>query len=226
VVSSGVAGGSTGPALSGPVVDDGWYRDVTGFARHTHWLQPIMTAYTTLGIVLLCALVAVAWWAARRHGDLAGMTAVAWTCCATVIAVVASAGLKQMFTETRPCLAIAHVATVAACPGPADYSFPSNHTTVAAALAAGVWLAGRRLGLVAGTAALLEGFSRIYLGLHYPHDVAAGLALAVLIVLAGWPLARRPLSRLLQRVATSPLGPLIAARGPHGVATADSPTAN
>jgi membrane-associated phospholipid phosphatase len=211
----GASGGATPLALSGPGIDGGWYRDVTDFARHTHWLQPIMTAYTTLGIAALCALVVLAWWTARRHGDLGAMAAVAWTGCATVIAIAASAGLKQTFTETRPCLAIAHVTTVVACPGPTDYSFPSNHTTVAAALAAGVWLVNRRLGLIAIAAALLEGFSRVYLGQHYPHDVAAGLALAALIVLAGWPLARRPLAWLLQLLAATPLRPLITTEGPH-----------
>jgi membrane-associated phospholipid phosphatase len=219
----GASGGATPLALSGPSIDGGWYRDVTDFARHTHWLQPIMTVYTTLGIAALCALVVLVWWTARRRGDLGAMAAVAWTGCATVIAIAASTGLKQIFTETRPCLVIAHVTTVAACPGPTDYSFPSNHTTIAAALAAGVWLVNRRLGLIAIAAALLEGFSRVYLGQHYPHDVVAGLALAALIVLAGWPLARRPLAWLLQLLASTPLRPLITTGGPHTPATTESP---
>jgi membrane-associated phospholipid phosphatase len=217
VAHIGSSPGSAPLGLSGPGIDGGWYRDVTDFARHTPWLHPIMTAYTTLGILALCALVTLAWWIARR-GDLAAMAAVAWTGCATVIAIAASAALKQAFTETRPCLAIAHVTTVQPCPGPTDYSFPSNHTTIAVALAVGVWLVNRRLGVIAVIAALTEGFSRIYLGQHYPHDVAAGLALAALIVLAGWPLARRPLTWLLQLLVGTPLRPLITTTAPPDAA--------
>lgn len=63
------------------------------------------------------------------------------------------------------------------------YSFPSGHAFVpavyfgilASILAAGPWW---RAAVVA-TAALL-GFSRVYLGYHYPTDVVAGWALAVL----------------------------------------------
>jgi membrane-associated phospholipid phosphatase len=61
-----------------------------------------------------------------------------------------------------------------------SYSFPSGHTMAAAALAAAVavllwptrgrWLA---VGLGLGWA-LLMGWSRMYLGVHYPSDVLAG----------------------------------------------------
>jgi membrane-associated phospholipid phosphatase len=154
---------------------------------------------------MLAALLVLAWWNARRRGDLAAIGAIAWAGIGTLICIAASAVLKQVFAESRPCLAIAHVATVQPCPGPSDYSFPSNHTTIAAALAAGIWLAGRRLGLIAAVLALLEGFSRIYLGQHYPHDVLAALALAALIITGGWPLARRPLTHLIHLFTRTPL---------------------
>jgi membrane-associated phospholipid phosphatase len=199
-------------ALDGPSIDGSWYRSMTSFAQHTTWLQPIMKLYTTAGIAVLCALLVLAWWSIRRRGDQAAMGAIAWTGVGTLVCVAAGLALKQVFAETRPCLAI-HVATVQACPGPADYSFPSDHTTVAVALAAGIWLAHRRLGVLAGVLALVEGFSRVYLGQHYPHDVAAGLLLGSVIVLAGWPLARRPLAALLALLTRTPLRPLITASG-------------
>jgi membrane-associated phospholipid phosphatase len=198
-------------ALNGPSIDGSWYRGMTGFAQHTPWLQPLMTAYTTAGILVLCALPALAWWNARRRGDLASITAIAWAGTGTLVCIAATAVLKQVFAETRPCLAIAHVTTVQPCPGVSDYSFPSNHTTIAAALAAGIWLASRRLGLLAAVLALLEGFSRIYLGQHYPHDVLAALVLAVVIITGGWPLVRRPLAYVMGLLARTPLRPLLSA---------------
>jgi membrane-associated phospholipid phosphatase len=189
--------------------DDGWYRDVTSFAQHTAWLHAAMAFYTLAGIGALALMAAYAWWDARRRADRAAMAAVAWLGLGTLLAVGAGLALKQVFTETRPCLAMPSVATVQPCPGPTDYSFPSDHTTVAAALAVGLWIVSRRLGLIAAVLALLEGFSRIYLGQHYPHDVAAGLALSTLILLAGWPLARHPLGRVLARLENTPVRPVL-----------------
>lgn len=188
--------------------DDGWYRDITSFAQRTAFLHSLMSAYTTLSIGLLGLLGLYAWWQARGRADRAAMAAVAWTGIGTAVAVGAGLALKQVFAETRPCLAM-HVTTVQPCPGPTDYSFPSDHTTVAVALAAGLLLANRRLGLIAAALALLEGFSRVYLGQHYPHDVAAGLILSTLILMAGWPLVRRPLILLLAILEATRLRPVL-----------------
>lgn len=75
---------------------------------------------------------------------------------------------------------------------PESTSFPSGHSASAAAFATGVGLelpkARVPLGLLAGAVA----FSRIYTGVHYPGDVAAGVALGVGIALTSrraWPLA-------------------------------------
>jgi len=69
------------------------------------------------------------------------------------------------------------------------YSFPSGHAlvsctffvTLAAMAAAGNGSRARRslYYAAAGALTLAIGFSRIYLGVHYPTDVLAGYALAV-----------------------------------------------
>jgi undecaprenyl-diphosphatase len=77
-------------------------------------------------------------------------------------------------------------------PRPSTYSFPSGHAlasccffgVMAAMLAARAPRRAARIALWA-TAALLAaaiGFSRIYLGVHYPSDVVAGYAAAVVWV--------------------------------------------
>ncbi|MEK8174643.1 phosphatase PAP2 family protein [Streptomyces sp. M19] len=73
-------------------------------------------------------------------------------------------------------------------PGANDWSFPSNHATIAAAATVALLVADRRLAAaVAVPAALLMAASRVWIGVHYPHDVAAGLLLGALV---GWLLAR------------------------------------
>jgi membrane-associated phospholipid phosphatase len=177
-------------------IDDGLYRDITDFAQHTHWLVGTMNFLTVALIVVLAAMVVGAGFRAWRRTERVQLAAATWTVIGTGISVACGLALKQVFQEGRPCLALPHVTTVQACPGPTDYSFPSDHTTVAAALAAGLWLIDRRLGAIGAALALVEGFSRVYLGQHYPHDVVAALLLSGLIVLGGWWLARTPLLKI------------------------------
>jgi membrane-associated phospholipid phosphatase len=180
--------------------DDGWYRSITDFAQHTRWLNGIMGLLTIALIAALVVLLVYAAWRAWRAADRAALAAAAWAGAGTVLSIGCGLVLKQIFHETRPCLALPDVTTVQACPGPTDYAFPSDHTTVAVALAAGLWLVNRQLGAIGAVLALLEGFSRVYLGMHYPHDVLAGIVLSSVVVLGGWALVRRPLIRLSERL--------------------------
>lgn len=67
---------------------------------------------------------------------------------------------------------------------PTDPSFPSNAAAFAFAMAAGVWLVDRRLGLTIGAAAFVFSFGRVYAGMHYPLDVVGGALIGVLVTYA------------------------------------------
>ncbi len=63
---------------------------------------------------------------------------------------------------------------------PDRFSFPSGHACAAMALALGVASAVPALTVPLLIAALLVGFSRVMLGVHYPGDVLMGQAIALI----------------------------------------------
>ena len=68
-----------------------------------------------------------------------------------------------------------------------DFAFPSGHTLASFGAATALTLSYRRWGAAALVLAAIIGFSRLYLFVHYPTDVAAGALLGVaLAFLARW----------------------------------------
>lgn len=61
-----------------------------------------------------------------------------------------------------------------------DASFPSDHTTGAFSLALAVLLRHRKIGSGMILFAILTGFSRIYVGHHYPFDVLGSIVISLL----------------------------------------------
>jgi undecaprenyl-diphosphatase len=93
------------------------------------------------------------------------------------IATLLSQPLKRVCCRARPDSSIDGL--VALAENPDAFSFPSGHTAAAFAVAVALAGQGHGLGQVALAFACGIGVSRVYLGAHYPLDVAAGVVLGL-----------------------------------------------
>ncbi|MFF7455248.1 phosphatase PAP2 family protein [Kitasatospora sp. NPDC008115] len=203
-------------AFDGSGIDGGLYRRVVGWADAApDWFNRLVEVWSLLGLGLFALLMLAAWWRARGAGP-AVMARVLASPLVVVVAYAVNSGLKGLVEEVRPCAQLRVRETLEACPGAGDWSFPSNHTVAAVAAAAALWFADRRIGAVAAVAALLMGASRVWVGVHYPHDVLAG-ALVGLLVAVPLTLAAGAAGPLVERARGGPLRPLLGA-GPDAVA--------
>ncbi|MSS83233.1 phosphatase PAP2 family protein [Actinomycetaceae bacterium WB03_NA08] len=87
---------------------------------------------------------------------------------------------KSLVREERPC-AVYQFPSMVPCPStPPDWSWPSGHSAIAAALATSVLLLLPRLWPLAAALAFLQGYGRVALGAHYVHDVLSGWAVGII----------------------------------------------
>jgi undecaprenyl-diphosphatase len=195
-------------ALSGSSIDGSVYTDVVDLAhRSPAWVDDTASAWSSYGLAVFAVLMLVGWWRARRVGAEAAVTALAVP-VVVVVAYGVNALAKLGVREVRPCRTL-HVVTLEACPARTDWSFPSNHAALAAAAAAALFFVSRRLGAVATVAAAAMAVSRVWVGAHYPHDVAAGIVVGCLVALVAMKaLLRRP-EGLARRITGTRLRPLL-----------------
>jgi membrane-associated phospholipid phosphatase len=130
------------------------------------WL--VIGTDAVLGVFALMFL--ALWFRFRLRAFLAG--------AGVVVAYAISEVVKLLVQEERPCRT---APSLAECPEPGDWSFPSNHSVIAGASAMAIWAMHRAYGWVAAVCALAAASSRVIVGVHYVHDVAAGLALGALV---------------------------------------------
>jgi len=197
-------------AFDGSGIDGSWFTAVTDFARDTRWLNTPVELWTNAGLGVFAVLMVIGWWNARRR-DTRAMTLALAAPVGVVAAFVVAEVVKKLVAEVRPCYSLPHDYFVDACPVRSDYAFPSGHETVAAATVAALFLLDRRLAAIAAAFALLEGFTRVYVGAHYPHDVIAAILLALPVAYLTSLILGRIAVPAVDRLRTGVLQPVLTA---------------
>ncbi|MBW5262445.1 phosphatase PAP2 family protein, partial [Streptomyces poriferorum] len=178
------------------------YRSLTGAVDDVPaWAGTVLEAACDGALVVLGLLLVWVWWCAVRRGDTRVSAGAVLTGTGAVLAYAISEAVKLVVDEERPCRVLLRgAAAVAECPPPGDWSFPSNHATLAAGLGVGLALLRPRLAAVTLPLAAAAALLRVLVGAHYPHDVLAGAVLggsvAAAVLFAFLPLARAAASAL------------------------------
>lgn len=208
------------PVPTIPDISVEWYRETVQFAQSTpEWAHTAVEVFTDGGVIVLFVFMLLAALRAR-YRSARNMALALLTPAAAAVAYGFSELTKSLVEERRPCRVLGGVDPVGICPPIGDWAFPSNHTTAAIAIAVGLALTWRRLGVVSLLLAAAVAYSRVFLGVHYPHDVLVGTVLGtVVVLLVMLPLAR-PIATLVGRLrGVRVIGPLL---GADGRETADS----
>jgi undecaprenyl-diphosphatase len=129
---------------------------------------------------------------------------------AAALGLLISQVISHLWVRERPFVAHPRETLLLAAPSH-EPSFPSDHAVAAFAIACSVALvAGRRPGALLLAGATMVGITRVFVGLHYPGDIAGGAllgltsALIVFFVAQGrWGPFVRVLSRLTDPLARS-----------------------
>lgn len=154
------------------------------FVQTFIWISELASEVTVAGLAMV-ALIVLAY--RRRWHYAAGLAmSVGGSAVTTFI-------LKELVARQRPPhLVAAYTET--------SFSFPSGHATLVVALYGFlVWMLWNDLPpgwrkttvIVLGALILLVGFSRLYLGVHYPSDVLAGYCVGAVFVWIGTKVAKR-----------------------------------
>jgi len=116
------------------------------------------------------------------------------TLISVALADWASNIVKHLVGRIRPCHTIEGVYLLVGCTN--SFSMPSNHAANSAAIILAMsYMSKKWVKWAAITVAALVGFSRVYIGVHYPSDVLAGaligIAVSILVIkLYEWASAR------------------------------------
>ncbi|MEA4933823.1 MAG: phosphatase PAP2 family protein [Lawsonibacter sp.] len=141
-------------------------------------LMPIITTLGNGGMIWI-ALTAILL-ISRRYRNVGA----AMLCALILDATVCNLILKPLVARIRPCDVNTAVQLLIA--RPTDYSFPSGHTAASFAATAALYFSRQKLWKPALVLSVLIAFSRLYLYVHYPTDVLAGVIIGSIMGYLGF----------------------------------------
>ena len=182
----------TGQSSTGSI-DYTLFRVINNLAGQSHTLDVVMIELAKYSPLVYAVALALLWLTWKPKNQRAALFA--------AISALVALGLGQIvgyaFPRDRPYLA--HHVSLLITHSP-DTSFPSDHTTLAFAVAIAVWQFNRRAGIALLIFGVLVAVARVFVGAHYPGDVIGGAVLGaitslIILSLVEVPVMRRGVER-------------------------------
>lgn len=135
------------------------------------WLNGVMVWVAGYGLFVSGAAVVAS--VTRRHA----YTFLPWAAVGGAIAIALDLVGGHLIVHSRPFVVLGMQPLL---PHQPDNSFPSDHSAVAAYLAATLWFVDFPMALLSTMAAIAIGIARVYCLLHWPSDIGGGWLIGAL----------------------------------------------
>jgi undecaprenyl-diphosphatase len=201
-------------------IDWSLFHALNGLLRGDDRAQDAAEIFNAWAVFAVVGVAAAVWFLARPGGSARSKLAAMSAGASVLLALLVNAVLGHLWYHARPFVDHPKQTVLLVHHG-ANNSFPSDHASVAFAVAFAVLAFHRRLGLLLVAAAAGVGLVRIFVGVHYPVDVGTsvlvGLGAALVVTTVGrryvaW--AARLASRISDPVVLAVTRTITSARRP------------
>ncbi|HEX5174173.1 MAG TPA: phosphatase PAP2 family protein [Gaiellaceae bacterium] len=169
------------------------YRWIYDLSLHHHWVGSLFSDIEKASIPVMVLITAALWFLSRPGGDRKWKLACGSGFASAALAYAIAFVIHHAYDRPRPYEShhISHPWS-----NTTDATFPSDHTTVSFAIAFAVLSFDLAAGVIFLVIAAIIGIGRLFIGAHYPSDVAAGVVVG--LIAAG--VVVRLLPRFVSRV--------------------------
>ncbi|HVC82926.1 MAG TPA: phosphatase PAP2 family protein [Chloroflexota bacterium] len=179
---------------------------INGLSGHNGAVDAIMEAIATKGPYILLALIALLWLLPSPNTPRGlERRLVLYAVLTAAVALGINQIIGHLWLRPRPF--VAHPDHIRLLVTEAhDSSFPSDHAALGFGLAFPILLGRRDWGLLMLVCGFILGFARVFVGAHYPGDIAGSFVIALILTAIFWAIRARleilaePILRLFARL--------------------------
>ncbi|MBS4174075.1 undecaprenyl-diphosphatase [Bacillus sp. FJAT-49736] len=150
------------------------YQSIHNLSGHSTILDDLMIFFTNYALVIYALCLLGIWFLGGNKSKRMGLYALG----TGIIALAMNFVISKIYYEDRPF--VTHHVHILIEHAP-DASFPSDHATGAFAIAFALWARNRKIGVPMIILAIITGFSRVWVGVHYPFDVVGSIVVAAIV---------------------------------------------
>jgi len=175
---------------------------INQLAGHHALLDVCMIAFAKYSPEMFAALFIITWFLLPR-GEFHRRQALIVSVAGGILALLINFAITSFWIRSRPFVVLPPGQVTQLIAHAADASFPSDHVSGSFGFAAALWHRGPKgVGLLFTAIGVVVAFARVYVGVHWPTDVIAGIVVGTVAGEVVWfasPLLR-PITRIGMRL--------------------------